>query len=97
MLERIRYPRSPLARRFPSRIGDCCGRLPSRVKYASSVRRILCKKESIRSVDVVTIRDTGLVEDNRLEADVYSGNSGMNAIDRHAVLRGYPQFWRDIA
>jgi hypothetical protein len=88
MLQRTQYPHSPLGWGFPIHRIHCCGRLPPRVKYASSVRGILSEKELIHSVDVVTIRKTGSVESDRLEADVRSGSSSMDAVDHHEVLRG---------
>jgi hypothetical protein len=41
-------------------------------------------------VDVVAIRKIASVDDDRLETDVRSASSGMDAIDRHEVLRGPP-------
>jgi TATA-binding protein-associated factor Taf7 len=39
-------------------------------------------------VDVVAIRKIESVEDDRLETDVRSASGGLDAIDRHEVLRG---------
>jgi hypothetical protein len=49
---------------------------------------MLCKKRAHpQRVNVVAIRNIASVEDDGLETDVRSASSGMDAIDRHEVLR----------
>lgn len=49
-------------------------------------------KRAFTQCFVVAICKIPSVEDDRLEADVRSAGSGMDALNRHVVLRG-PSIW----
>jgi hypothetical protein len=55
--------------------------------YYKVVGTIDVKTAHPQRVDVATGK-TGSVEDDRLEADMRSASSGVDATDRHEVLRG---------
>jgi hypothetical protein len=58
------------------------------VKYVRPSTEIYAKRRHAQCVAVIVISKISSIDDGRLETDVVSASSGLDAVDHNEVLRG---------